>query len=588
MQERRSLPSLILRVARETVHSDFLNYPDGSGGWTNYSGTDLITTVRDITLGLVDLGVERGERIGPIAPPGPEWLFVDLAIQSAGGVTVPIFKKISPESYQHEIADSGMRYLFIGHPDEIPMAIEYGQGRAKLITFGCCTDNELFSEIQERGRKRHENDPEEFQRYVDTIEPNDLFTIIYTSGSTGLPKGVELVQSNLLSQIDGASQRFRLDKDEDVALSLLPLAHIFERMVVYFYLTQGIRVYFLDDPKSLTTYAAAVQPTVMTVVPRLLEKVYIRIKEKTDSKRGIGGKIAMAAFRRAETKTAGATNTLVDRLFDAIVYKKFRAALGGRMRTMISGSAKTPPEIASFFINVGLQIYEGYGMTESSPVIAVNYEGHRKVGTVGPLLPDVEVRISEDGEILARGPNVMRGYHNRPDATAETIVDGWLHTGDLGSIDEDGYLTVTGRKKELFKKSTGEYVPPGPIERALAEHPIIDTAVIVADNRSYVTALLFPDTEKIAPIREERGFISMSDGEYLNSLHLREELQKHIEEVNRHRHHCEEVVRFEILDHAPTIDRGELTPTMKVRRTEIEKIYATQIEQMYQQIGGDK
>jgi long-chain acyl-CoA synthetase len=245
------------------------------------------------------------------------------------------------------------------------------------------------------------------------------------------------------------------------------------------------------------------------------------------------------------------------------------------------------PEIARFFVNVGLPVYEGYGMTESSPVIAVNYPGRRKLGTVGPLLPGVEVRINDDGEILARGPNIMRGYHNRPEATRETIVDGWLHTGDLGELDEDGYLTVSGRKKDIFKKSTGEYVPPVPIEKAIAEHPLIDTAVIFADNRAYVTALVFPDMDKVSSVRRERGFDRMTDQEYLQSERFHAELERHIDDVNQHRHHCEQIVRFTVINHAPSVESGELTPTMKVRRKKIEEMYRDTIEHMYDTIGGN-
>jgi long-chain acyl-CoA synthetase len=588
MKKLGSLPSLIVAEGLKTTHTDFLNYPDGNGGWTNFTGPEVVTYIRELTLGLVDIGVARGERVGLIAPPSPEWVIVDLAIQAAGAVSVPIFKKISPESYRHEIKDSGMRHLFIGHPDEIPMAVEHGEGRAELITFGCCTDNERFTDLLERGRRRHTDDPGEFDRLLDAVTRDDLCTIIYTSGSTGLPKGVELTQNNLLSQIEATEQRFDIRSDTDVALSLLPLAHIFERMVVYFYLSRGVRIYFVDDPKKLTAYAQSAQPTIMTVVPRLLEKVHERIVEKAEEKRGLAGKLARSAIARAGYRSIDAAPSVVDRIYNGLVYRKFRAALGGRIRVMISGSAKAAPELLQFFVNVGLDMYEGYGLTETSPVVAANYPGHRKIGTVGPLFPEIEVNIAEDGEVLVRGPNVMRGYHNRPDATAETIVDGWLHTGDLGSMDEDGYLTISGRKKELFKKSTGEYVPPAPIEKAIAEHPAVDTAVIIADNRAYVTALLFPDIEKISRVRSEHGFLSMSDREFLDSRYLREDILRHIEDVNRRRHHCEKVVRFELLDHAPTIDSGELTPTMKVRRQEIERIYRDKIEGMYKQIGGSQ
>ncbi len=583
-----SLPSLFLDSMLRVPHPDLLAYPDGAGGWRRYSSQETRRSIQFLALGLDDLGVKAGDRVGLISPPGPEWIIVDAAIQSIGGITVPIFKKISPESFKHEVADSGMRYLFVGYPDEIPIAVKHGRDVTELVTFGCCTDNELFDHLIETGRSVAEKQPDRFDELLEAVKGDDLCTIIYTSGSTGLPKGVELTHTNLMSQIEAAGVRYELDPAVDVAMSLLPLAHIFERMVVYFYLTSGMRVYFADDPRNLTDYVGDVRPTAMTVVPRLLEKVHLKMKEKTMAKTGVAGALARRAFARAETRDEHAGSTLVDRLYDRLVYRKFRAALGGRAHTLISGSAKLAPEIARFFINVGLPIYEGYGMTESSPVVAANYRDNRKIGTVGPLFPGVEARIAEDGEVLVRGPNVMRGYHNRSEATSETIRDGWLYTGDLGSIDEDGYLTITGRKKELFKKSTGEYVPPVPIERAIAEHPAVDTAVIFADNRVYVTALIFPDIETLGRIKNERGLAAMSDTEYLQSRALYEEIEGHIAEVNRHRHHCEQIVRFAIMDRPASIETGELTPTMKVRRSAIEQMHGEKIERMYEHIGGDR
>lgn len=586
MQQANNLPRLILGAAERYAHPDLLCYPH-EHGWIRWSSVAMTQQIRALTMGLIARGVQRGDRIGIIAPPGPEWVMIDLAIQSAGAVTVPIFKRISPESFTHEVKDSGMRILFIGEPNEIPMAVEHGAGLVELITFGCCTDNEEFEQLLAAGRELDEHDRTRFDRSVASIEPDDLLTIIYTSGSTGLPKGVELTQSNLLSQIAASASRFQLDPHRDLALSLLPLAHIFERMVAYFYLASGMRVYFADDPKKVAEYARDIRPTAMTVVPRLLEKVYAKMKDGAQAKAGPAGKLARAAVGRAEAKPVESRRSVRDLLFDRLVYKKFRAALGGRVHTLISGSAKLAPEIAAFFINVGLNVYEGYGMTESAPVIAVNYRGHRRVGTVGPLLPQVEVTIAPDGEILARGPNVMRGYHNLPEASAETIDrDGWLHTGDLGSLDDDGYLTVTGRKKELFKKSTGEYVPPVPIEHAIGEHPLVDTAVIFADNRVYVTALLFPDPVKLSAARQNAGLSNMTDAEYLRSDAVRTQLQEHIESVNRARHHCERVVQFTFAEDAASIERGELTPTYKVRRANIERLYQDKIEAMYANIGG--
>jgi long-chain acyl-CoA synthetase len=478
----------------------------------------------------------------------------------------------------------------VGNPDEIPMAMRYAGEGVEVITFGCCQDNERYEALLEKGRARASRGSGELEERIGSLSEEGLATIIYTSGSTGLPKGVELTQRNIASQVEACSKLFSFQVNRDTILSTLPLAHIFERMVMYFYLAQGLSVYFVDDPKQLGEHVRQVKPTAMTVVPRIMEKVFDKMHEKAQGMGGIKGLIARAAIRRAERKDPEQPNwNPFDGLYEKKVYPTLREGLGGRLRIVISGSAKQPPELCRFFINIGVPVYEGYGMTEASPVIAVNTPKKRKVGTVGPILPGVEVTISAEGEILARGPNIMRGYHNRPGATAETITqDGWLRTGDLGSLDEEGFLSITGRKKEIFKKSTGEYVPPAPIEHALSRHPLLEAAVIFGDNRVYVTAILFPDLEKVREAKREAGMDDLSEEEYLDSREVRRSLQEHVEEVNRHRHHCERVEEFRVVDHSPSVDSGELTPTLKIRREVVEERYRELIKEMYASIHGWK
>ena len=585
----KTLPGLLRYVAEGYDKDQHLNYPY-NGGWVSYSTTEFYERVKHLALGLVDVGVKPGETVGLIAPSSPEWVMIDVAIQIAGGITVPIFTRISPESFTHEIRDSGMKLLLVGEPEEIPMAMEHGNGLAKTISFAYAGEHPEFEELFVRGRRRDEEHPELFDRLVARVDENDLATIIYTSGSTGLPKGVELTQKNIVSQVYDTHRFFSGDPETDVCLSALPLAHIFERMVMYFYLSSGFSVYFVDDPKQLGEYVKEVKPTIMTVVPRILEKVFTKMNDRVAEYTGFKKKLVETAVKRAQSAPPPtAARGPVGAVLNKLVYTKLREGLGGRLRFTICGSAKMRPDIGRFFWNIGVPVYEGYGLTEASPVIAANAPGQWKLGTVGKIYPSVEVAISEEGEVLARGPNVMQGYHNRPDATEQTLeADGWLHTGDLGSVDEEGYLSITGRRKELFKKSTGEYVPPGPIERDLADFPVVDTAVIFADNRTYVTALLFPDREKLVAYKEEHGFGNMADDEFLNSRYLREQIRKHIDEVNTHHHHCEWVTDFHVMHKEASVDDGELTPTLKVRRFNIEKMYSHIIESMYSSIGGWK
>jgi len=584
-----TLPALFKHISGAYDRQNALNWPQGEG-WISVSHAELRQRVKRIALGLVDLGVRRGESVGLIAPSSPAWVMMDFAIQIAGGVSVPLFKRISAESLVHEVRDSGMRYLFVGNPEEMPMAYEHVAGQVELISFWYSGTHEAFDRLLARGEELERREPGLFDRLCREVGEDDLASIIYTSGTTGLPKGVELTQRNIVSQVAGCLKLLQPDPAKDVSLSTLPLDHIFERMVMYFYLSGGIPVYFVDDPKRVAEYMRRVRPTIMTVVPRILEKVAMKMKETALATRGLKGLIARSAVHRAEHKDIDRPfRGPADALYARAVYPRFTEALGGRLRMVISGSAKLHPAVARFLINVGMPIYEGYGLTEASPVISVNYEGNRKLGTVGPLFPGVEARIGEDGEILARGPNIMRGYHNNPKASAEVVTaDGWLRTGDLGSLDADGYLTIVGRKKEMFKKSTGEYVPPVPIEYALSQIPYVDGAMIVADGRTCVVALLFPDLQKLREFKAQFGLEGMSDAEFLRSGFLAGKTQEYINRINGHLHHCERVERFAILDHPVTVESGEFTQTLKPRRYIIEEKYRDLIEQMYRSVGGWK
>jgi long-chain acyl-CoA synthetase len=468
-----------------------------------------------------------------------------------------------------------MRYLFVGNPDEMPMAFEHEAELVNIISFWYSGTHEAFDRLVERGAELDRRQPGLFDRMCEKVAPDDLATIIYTSGSTGLPKGVELTQANFISQIEGCTVIFPADFRSDICLSALLLAHIFERMVMYFYMADGLPVYFADDPKRLADYMKEIKPTILTVVPRILEKVAAKIVEAAQGTHGIKGIIARAAVRRAKRKPAEAPGLgPLDALYRAAVYPHMTTALGGRLRFVISGSAKLQPDIARLLINVGVPIYEGYGLTEAAPVIAANHIGTRKVGTVGKAFPGVEVKIGEEGEILARGPNIMREYHNNPQATQQVLApDGWLRTGDVGRLDRDGFLSIEGRKKEIIKKSTGEYVPPAPI---------------VADNRTYVVALLFPDPQKLPEFKGRFGLADMSDRDFLKSDFLKRKTQEYVDSINAHLHHCERVERFAILDHAAEVESGEITLTQKPRRFFIEKKYSGLIEDLCRSIGGWK
>jgi long-chain acyl-CoA synthetase len=584
----KTLPELFLQATASYRRKDALNWPQ-AGGWVSLSHAELRQKVKRIALGLVAWGLGKGESVGVIAQSSPYWVMMDYAIQIAQGVSVPLFKRISPQSLVHEVQDSGMRLLFVGNPEEMPMVFEHVAGRVQLVSFWYSGRHEAFDRLLEQGAELDRRQPQLFEKLCRSVSEKDLATIIYTSGTTGPPKGVELSQGNIVSQIRGCESVLEPDSRTDVSLSTLPLDHIFERMVMYFYFASGIPVYFVDDPKRVAEYIRAVRPTMMTVVPRILEKVAARLKETALQTRGLKGLLVRAALARAQKKDIAAAPGPLDALFDRLVYGRFREALGGRLRMVVCGSAKLQPEVARFLINVGLPVYEGYGLTEAAPVISVNALGRRRLGSVGQAFPEVQIRIAEGGEILARGPNIMRGYHNNPQASFDALTaDGWLRTGDLGSLDADGYLSIVGRKKEMFKKSTGEYVPPVTVEYALSQIPHVDGAMIVADGRTCVVALLFPDLQKLRELKERFGLADMSDEVFLRSDFLRRKTQEHIDRINARLHHCERVERFAILDHPVTVESGEFTQTLKPRRFVIEERYRDLIEEMYRSVGGWK
>jgi long-chain acyl-CoA synthetase len=585
MEDFKTLPELFTYVVQTYKHEKFLN-KRANDEWKSYSVSRFEALVRHLVLGLHNLGIERGEGIALLASSSPEWIAIDLAIMIARGITVPIFKKISPESLSFELADSRVRYLFLGDAEELEFVTKYGGKLAAIIPFNRDDPNmntSFFDKLIETGERLDMEDKSLFMGLLSKIREDDIASIVYTSGSTGLPKGVELTHRNIVSQVKGAFEILPLDSETDIALSALPLAHIFERMVGYYDLSRGVPVYYIDNIKNLGPLMASVKPTVMTVVPRILEKAHARIKASIDETKGIKKLIASAAFAHAEKpRSATFGSRILDGIYGKLVYSKFGAAFGGRLRYLICGASSLPPLIGRFVDNIGIPLYEGYGLTEASPVIAANCPRAKKLGTVGKVYPGVEMKIGDDEEILTRGPNVMHGYHNFPEATRDAIdAEGWLHTGDLGSIDKDGFLAITGRKKELFKKSTGEYVPPIPIEQAITRHELIDAAMVIADGREVTTCLLFPDFENLSEYKKRHGFSQATDEEFLRSQWLKNNVGDFIEEVNVHLHHCEKVRRFAIIEKPVSIETGELTPTLKIRRGVIEEKYKAVIDSLY-------
>lgn len=583
-----TLPGLAVYAGTAYRHAAALGYKR-NGVWRGISSRVFLDSVRRAGECLIRAGLRPGDTVGIAAPSSPFWLMADFAALGAGAITVPLFPNAAPDVLRHQIRDSRMRFLFVGNSelrDLLRPLCPPGVERIfvlspRMVQAGPAPSARYVADDPDR----HEAAPPgEWDVRAAAVRASDTATLIYTSGSTGDPKGVELTHGNIISQMRGAARRFPLDPDRDSALSFLPLAHIFERMVACYYLASGVSMHFAEDASAVGENLRELRPTLMTVVPRFLEKAHDRVTGTIRARRGPLGMLGRAALRRAGERDGDAPPAWKDRLFDRLVYARIREKMGGRLRLVISGSAPLDPDLGRFFLNTGLPVYEGYGLTEASPVLAANYPEHRKPGTVGPAFPGVELRIAPDGEVLARGNNVMKGYYELPELTRATVdADGWLHTGDLGTLDADGYLTITGRKKELFKTAGGKYVPPIPIERALCAHALVEAAVVVAEGRPYVTALIYPDFDALLALRRElwSGPEEESHGAFLRSEAVRRHFAEIVESVNRKLSAWERIRHFALADAPPSIQTGEMTPTLKIRRHAVEERYKGKIDAMY-------
>jgi len=569
-----------------------------AGGAVTYtSGRDLLPKVRDISLGLAALGMVPGDRVAILSESRPEWLFADLAVLAAGAVTTPIYPTLSPEQIAFILSDCGASMVIVSTTVQLGKLLSV-LDRAPLVRTVVLMDGPPVSDARVRiecldavatmGHDRMRAGwgvAREFHDAARRVRAEDLATIIYTSGTTADPKGVMLTHGNLIANIEGVLKVLDLH-DEDVALSFLPLCHGFERMVAYIYLTVGISVAFAESIDTVARDLQLVRPTVMSGVPRVFEKLRARIFEKASHapapRRALFHWAVSVAMRRGrllgDRKPLPASLRLASTIADRLVFSKIRAGVGGRMRFAVSGSAPLDPELATFFYGAGLPILEGYGLTETSPVLCVMPLEHVRFGTVGPPLPNVELRIADDGEILARGPNVMLGYYQRPDETAAVITDGWFHTGDIGALDDAGFLRLTDRKKEILVTSGGKKVAPQPIEQRLRQQSVVAEAVLVGDRRHFPAALLLPDFGALAAglgcsVEQARARLDSPEAQAL--------LQAAVDAANRDLAQFERVKKFALFSEELTMANGMLTPTLKVKRRVFEERYRREIEEMY-------
>jgi long-chain acyl-CoA synthetase len=546
----------------------------------SFSNQEFLEKSFHFACGLREIGLQKNQTFANCSYQNPIWLMVDLGAILAGAVTVPIFHNISKENLFYEIADADVKYVFTDNA-EIFSEIKSRNLNLKIITYGFEDENAIsFEGLILLGKKAVDEKKYDLDSFLKINQPHDLATIIYTSGSTGRPKGVELTHQNLVSQIKATAECFQLNS-QDVALSFLPLAHIFERMVMMFYISQGISIYFADDVKNVGNILRETHPSLMTTVPRVLEKVFAKIKEGIDSASLVKKFLGKKAFQRALEKDPTAQKNFLDKIFDRLIYKKFRESLGGNIKMIICGGAALSLDLERFYKNIGIDLFCGYGMTESSPVLAVNCAKAQKFGTVGKAFPAVELKIANDGELLARGPNIMLGYHGKPEKTAEVIENGWLKTGDLAQIDEQGFIKIVGRKKEIFKNSNGKYVAPVPIEQSLVQElEFLLGAIVVAEGKKFTSAILFPEFEILKKFKTKFNF-SGSDEEFLKSEILQNFVEEVVRKINQNLDHWEQIQKFHIATTPISIDSGEITPSMKLKRNLLEEKYKNVIDGFY-------
>jgi len=573
-------------------------------GFDEFSTREFVEQTRALSLGLRGFGVEPGDRVGLVCESRPEWSIADLAILTAGAVNVPVYPTLSGSQTQFILHDAGVKAAIVSDDTQLvkvlSIARELPALKAIVVVAPAATPagsaaagpvvramKDLVSEV----RAQVTADPPLARLYEEQarqVRAGDVATIIYTSGTTGHPKGVVLTHRNILSNLMAVNAVARI-RGDDEPMSFLPLSHVFERLALYLFLLLGCRVSFAESLQTVSRDLARVRPTVMTGVPRVFEKFHHAVLDAVAS----APAARKALFRwalRVGWAVAGARlalrrpplwAVLLRPLADALVLAKIRARVGGRLRLMVSGSAPLAHTTAEFLFAVGLPISEAYGLTESSPGITVNPPSAVRLGTVGIPVPGVEVRIADDGEVLARGPNIMQGYFNRPEETAAALRDGWLHTGDIGHLDADGYLTITDRKKDLIVTSGGKNIAPAPIELRLKESPLVSEAVLFGDRRNFPAALIIPDFVVLEERLREKGSPSGSREQLVARADVLAMYQAVLDDINLHLAQFEKVKRFALLPKEMTVEGGELTPTLKIRRKIVEQHWAGVIEQLY-------
>lgn len=586
-----------IRRLFDIAHHALKNFPKEDmfvtkydGEWKKTSSQEYINLGNRISRGLLKLGIKPGDKIALITTASrTEWAVMDLGISQIGAISVPVYPTISAEDYVYIFNDAEVKYCFVSDRDLLTKVKTARPGVPSLqgiFTFDSIEGAANWQEVLDLGSD--EANQSEVTDLSATINPEDLATIIYTSGTTGKPKGVMLTHLNIVSNVLASDKRIprdrKLDYHDARVLSFLPICHIFERMLFYLFQYNGFSIYFAESIEKMGDNIKEVKPHYMSVVPRLIEKVYDRIYDKGTSAGGLKSKIFLWALGVNKNKKGiGKPSGLKEIIADKLVFSKWREGLGGNIITLVSGSAALSERLNKMFHNAGIPILEGYGLTETSPVISVNSFERMKIGTVGHVLDNLEVKIQEDGEITVKGPSVFKGYFKNEEMTREAFTeDGFFRTGDIGHIDSEGFLKITDRKKEMFKTSGGKYIAPQVIENQAKASKFIEQIMVVGDGEKMPCAFVQPDFNFARHWAERHKLdIGSTPEEIAQSRELKERIGKEIDYLNTKLGSWEQIKRFELTPEVWSIDDGLLTPTLKLKRKAIRERFLTLYNRMY-------
>ncbi len=560
-----------------------------NGEWVETSTKEYLNKSNALSRALLKLGVQKDDKIAVICTTNrTEWCIVDIAVLQLGAQTVPIYPNISSEDYQYVLSHCEASYCFVSDQEVFDKVLKV-KTKTKLkdiYSFDELEDCENYRTLFEMGKDK--SNQKDLETRKANVKETDLATLIYTSGTTGKPKGVMLSHRNIVQNVLASIPRLPLIEGASRVLSFLPLCHIFERVLIYVYQHAGVSVYFAESLETIGADAQEIKPNLMSVVPRLLEKVFNKIYAKGSELKGLKKKLffwAVALGERFEPYRAnGLWYEVQLKIAKKLIFSKWRAGLGGELHTMVCGSAALHPRLSRVFCASGMMVMEGYGLTETSPVVSVGMQANKffKIGTVGKPIQNVEVKIAEDGEILIKGPNVMQGYYKDPERTASVMTADYFHTGDKGELDREGFLKITGRKKEMFKTSGGKYIIPTLIENALKESNFIEQVMVIGENQKMPAALIQPNFEFLVEWIERKNLkIDKTPESIVSSSEVQNRIQNEVDDCNNRFGKWEQIKRFELTSDEWSIDSGHLTPTMKMKRSVILKIYASLVQKIY-------